>query len=451
MTKSKDLSNLGGGFLQSGTGTVQRAVENKLKDIVSIKDFGAVGNGTTNDSLSLTAAAQSVFFNSYVPPGNYLASSFPNKAALNNVLFGPGQIITADGNKTGRFFSAIKSPPSSSGNQNSAETAFNGDLSKCQFPVEHRITGALTLGQPSSGYLYTAEAYPHYTYIFNSSGWNQATDGNNGRTGATAYRVKSFQAGQGDLVCFNGSAFVTGTRAGSTTWLANPAAVLFNGDLTAGADGVYLNPYETICTDLGYDVACVGIVNNFQRTNATGAKGTVWLGYRAQNQGTATCDAMVSGTGQWVTGLDLTMANFGANLAAISLKSGDRIYLNNNANASGSLPSGFRTTGFNGDYINFSADIQGLNFVRGGSSKLQITSSQVTVANSILVVSPSPGVTTSARIRESQPGFGVPTGLVDTSSFDPASVTLEQLAKYVAGMVKRLHTSTADGHHLFTS
>jgi hypothetical protein len=43
MTKPRDLSNLGGGFIQSGTGAVQRTVENKLKDTVSVKDFGAVG------------------------------------------------------------------------------------------------------------------------------------------------------------------------------------------------------------------------------------------------------------------------------------------------------------------------------------------------------------------------------------------------------------------------
>jgi len=44
MTKPRDLSNLGGGFIQSGTGAVQRTVENKLKDTVSVKDFGAVAD-----------------------------------------------------------------------------------------------------------------------------------------------------------------------------------------------------------------------------------------------------------------------------------------------------------------------------------------------------------------------------------------------------------------------
>jgi hypothetical protein len=56
MTKPRDLATLGGGFTQSGTGAIQRTVENKLKDTVSVKDFGAVGDGATNDRAAIQAA-----------------------------------------------------------------------------------------------------------------------------------------------------------------------------------------------------------------------------------------------------------------------------------------------------------------------------------------------------------------------------------------------------------
>jgi hypothetical protein len=56
MTKTRDLADLGGGFIQAGTGAVQRTVESKLQDVVSVKDFGAVGDGVANDTAAIQAA-----------------------------------------------------------------------------------------------------------------------------------------------------------------------------------------------------------------------------------------------------------------------------------------------------------------------------------------------------------------------------------------------------------
>jgi hypothetical protein len=41
---------------QSGSGAVTRTVESKLRDVVSVKDFGAVGNGVANDTAAIQAA-----------------------------------------------------------------------------------------------------------------------------------------------------------------------------------------------------------------------------------------------------------------------------------------------------------------------------------------------------------------------------------------------------------
>lgn len=56
MTKTRDLADLGGGFIQAGTGAVQRTVESKLQDVVSVKDFGAKGDNVTNDAPAIQAA-----------------------------------------------------------------------------------------------------------------------------------------------------------------------------------------------------------------------------------------------------------------------------------------------------------------------------------------------------------------------------------------------------------
>lgn len=44
------------GYLPAGTGAVATTVQAKLREIVSVKDFGAVGNGVANDTVAIQAA-----------------------------------------------------------------------------------------------------------------------------------------------------------------------------------------------------------------------------------------------------------------------------------------------------------------------------------------------------------------------------------------------------------
>lgn len=208
---------------------------------------------------------------------------------------------------TGLLYSvSISSAPSARGTWSDISTAFSGDLSKIGFPLSYSVSGTATLGQPTSGYQYNPECSPVSIYLKNTSGWNNGTADNTGRTAATIFRCKIDNYGQGDAVVYNGEAYANGARSGATHYLANPAASICNGNVSAGSNGVYLNPFEVLMDDKGFDVAGQGYVSNSNRTVNTGALSVVWYGFNSQSLGTKDIEAHFRSFGGALVGLDLS-------------------------------------------------------------------------------------------------------------------------------------------------
>jgi hypothetical protein len=78
------------GYNEGGTGAVTTTVQAKLQQYVSVKDFGAKGDGTTNDTVAISNAistGKAVYFSA----GTYLCN-----VTINNktILFGDGVMIS---------------------------------------------------------------------------------------------------------------------------------------------------------------------------------------------------------------------------------------------------------------------------------------------------------------------------------------------------------------------
>ena len=63
------------GFIQAGTGAVARTEQAKLRDVLSVKDFGAVGDGIVDDTVAIQAALDALFAANggcaFLPRGTY--------------------------------------------------------------------------------------------------------------------------------------------------------------------------------------------------------------------------------------------------------------------------------------------------------------------------------------------------------------------------------------------
>ena len=325
------------------------------------------------------------------------------------------------------------------------------------------ITGSDTAGTPAAGYTNAIDLTADYSCIINESGHNESLSSNEGRTGIMAKRVKLVHGGQGDLIAYNASIRVNGaSKEGVTHWLSNPAGVLINGTIIGETDGCYLNPRELYLTDkpneIAYNVACVGDVINMDRNHISESKinggiGQIWAAYRAQSVGSARVDSILSATGLFFRGVDLSMPALDfESKAAITIKANDRIYLNATAaevdDATVFIRSNWRSTDVGETYIEYDTNTLRAKIVVGGVESLQVSNAQVSVTrlstseDVIIAATKSVYIGSSKILGGRVVGWTRMTGVEDkSSSFDVSNITVSQLASRVKAIESALHLS----------
>lgn len=350
-------------------------VELRINEFATLKDYDATGDGATDDITEIEAADASAYEVLQVSDGTYITSAAVT--TLSKRFEGPGHLRVA-GQHRGRFFSFIDAAQTPA-TATSWTDQFDGDNSHSpiQIDVQYEDDVSNPFGAAGSVYVYRPEIIPVFAQlrIGTDVGFNSTTTQNGpGRTGAVLFRAKVSHTGQGDGVCYNATAFVDSTRGSSTHFLANPAIVLFNGDMQAGVAGAYLNCTEFAMTDAGFDAAAIGVVYNMTRSVDTGAKEAGWDGVRIQSKGTKEIDAGFRLTGKVDVAVDLSRID-STSKAAIAIAADDRIYFN--ASQSGSTTFG---TSLSTTYIVFdTVATNGIVMHVEGTSVLKITNDDCTL------------------------------------------------------------------------
>ncbi|AVA13640.1 glycosyl hydrolase family 28-related protein [Sphingopyxis sp. MG] len=84
------------GFAQAGTGVTARTLQDKVRETISVQDFGAVGDGVVDDTLALQKAFASGVGAIFLPRGTYIIGSINGE---NIHLYGPGTLRKKPGTK----------------------------------------------------------------------------------------------------------------------------------------------------------------------------------------------------------------------------------------------------------------------------------------------------------------------------------------------------------------
>lgn len=275
-------------------------------------DYGAVGDGVTNDSAAFLAA-EAAGETTFIPSGTYKINS-----AVDAVVPFVGLDVTLD----------QVSP-------NTYLHNFTDFGKKALYRRVYRTASEYTTKPVTYSNLYAFSGM-HLEY-YSTMGYQQKfTDDSGGRTMQAGYSLDGSHSGYGDVCSFYGNYGISKHPSYNsvTGWTGANSGTVVGGQVSALTERVNVYGTEVHLTDNGYkSVAAIGAVYDFARTSVAYDYNTLWAGVRVQTSATKPIDVGFQLAGKAQVGLDFSGVDFellngSASKYAIALKGDDRIYFN---------------------------------------------------------------------------------------------------------------------------
>ena len=377
-----DNVNLGSNeisFTQAGTGAVTRTVQDKLRDTVSVKDFGATGNGITDDTAAIQNAIDAANY-VIVPAGTYVVTRISMRNGV--TLEGQGNptilrkngssetsVISANNNHSFKILSLqidgnLVNNPTAADNISITNGCYNFSVVGCE-TFNAKYSNVLGLG---NGIFVESNA----DLAQGTRSCIELNKTNSCAVGILARKVFNIdiQNNAGKSNTFGGIKMDDVTLPAST--VATTANIVIQGNqYTTSGVGIGLFGVFSNITSLGYVLSQDNYTQGFIVVNANVTFNNQFYGIVIQGQGVACTSNIVRNNGSSNTNGGM-LFNAGYSLCANNIVT-DNYYYGIDAGLAYSATVSGNEISRNGTFLNQSI---GLNV--GASNKLSVRGNNVT-------------------------------------------------------------------------